>query len=558
MQKMKTAYVFAHGKRITALLMILCLLTLAVSTQGAALIDEDEASISYFRYYAVGNDDDLESVAIIVNIPGKGVYAYTQGSDGFGDEPEGYLIDLGGDAIYDMEFSESLGSSDENWFVWKVNGLAEDSPGVLYAAAPHMDGPYVTCYMIYSEEKSAEFAYDKMNGMKMGKDFQDGSAMLQLSDSVTEVTEQKSLLAGFVINSDGGCVGVLLKDDIVYCDWYDEAVFDPDERGDSGASTGNEEGEDSVPYEIELRFGVYDTQNDEYLRWADKSALTTDSLEEGQIFSPVFRITNKTDKDISLELKADINGESFYWTADVPAKESANHWCTDPSVAALGRHTCVYYIDDEEVLSDSYTIKTSSQSWPVVKFGHFEQDNDISNGQEPIEWLVLDEKDGYSLLLSKKILDVSTFDFSGTFVTWDASSLRRYLNKVFIDQAFTDSEKRAIDETVVDNSAEQQPSKAVKTPVKDTLDQVFLLSDAEVRYYFESDSDRSCEVSKYARALGKKNLANIDGWWLRTVYDSQNASLGWVNTDGKISGARSGIQTGIRPAIWVETAMLDN
>ena len=36
----------------------------------------------------------------------------------------------------------------------------------------------------------------------------------------------------------------------------------------------------------------------------------------------------------------------------------------------------------------------------TVVFGSYEQDNDKSNGTEPIEWIVLDEKGGRYLLLS--------------------------------------------------------------------------------------------------------------------------------------------------------------
>ena len=37
----------------------------------------------------------------------------------------------------------------------------------------------------------------------------------------------------------------------------------------------------------------------------------------------------------------------------------------------------------------------------VVTFGRYEQDNDLSNGPEPIEWTVLDVRDGKSLLISR-------------------------------------------------------------------------------------------------------------------------------------------------------------
>lgn len=38
-------------------------------------------------------------------------------------------------------------------------------------------------------------------------------------------------------------------------------------------------------------------------------------------------------------------------------------------------------------------------------FGHYEQDNNSSNGKEPIEWLVLDRKGNEVLVISKYCLD---------------------------------------------------------------------------------------------------------------------------------------------------------
>ena len=41
----------------------------------------------------------------------------------------------------------------------------------------------------------------------------------------------------------------------------------------------------------------------------------------------------------------------------------------------------------------------------IVTFGTYEQDNDSSNGQESIEWQVVDISDGKALLVSRYVLD---------------------------------------------------------------------------------------------------------------------------------------------------------
>ena len=78
-------------------------------------------------------------------------------------------------------------------------------------------------------------------------------------------------------------------------------------------------------------------------------------------------------------------------------------------------------------------LKSFSKKGSIVTFGHYEQDNNIENGKEKIEWIVLDVKDGKVLLLSKYLLDQKKFidnelDYSGhkaNRYTWENSTLRK-------------------------------------------------------------------------------------------------------------------------------------
>ena len=57
------------------------------------------------------------------------------------------------------------------------------------------------------------------------------------------------------------------------------------------------------------------------------------------------------------------------------------------------------------VSSDDFKIVGST-----VTFGSYEQDNDTSNGKEPLEWIVLSYQDGKSLLISKYGLDCQPYN----------------------------------------------------------------------------------------------------------------------------------------------------
>ena len=46
-----------------------------------------------------------------------------------------------------------------------------------------------------------------------------------------------------------------------------------------------------------------------------------------------------------------------------------------------------------------------------VIFGTYEQDYNTENGPEPIEWLVLDKKEGKALVLSKYCLDLVAYHY---------------------------------------------------------------------------------------------------------------------------------------------------
>lgn len=79
----------------------------------------------------------------------------------------------------------------------------------------------------------------------------------------------------------------------------------------------------------------------------------------------------------------------------------------------------------------------------TVFFGKYYQDKD---GQvlSPIEWNVLDEKDGKTLLITTKAIDSKSFHQKRKAVTWDRCDLHQWLNGAFLQTAFTAREQAAI------------------------------------------------------------------------------------------------------------------
>ena len=218
-----------------------------------------------------------------------------------------------------------------------------------------------------------------------------------------------------------------------------------------------------------------------------------------------------------------------------------------------------------------------------VFFGHYEQDNDLNNGPEPIEWRVLEVKGNEMLLLSEYILDAQPFNEEKAGNLWESSSLRTWLNRDFIDNAFSNEGVAAIQLTKVDNSAKQ--GGYFVGDAAGTDDYIFLLSYTEVRNYFSSPilaRGVATDYSKPKLVRIRINNSSLNGfksggtfteettyetaeyvpWWYRTPSTQWDQGLGayvegypgpaWVKNfyNEQFYDYRSSI--GIRPAMWVD------
>ena len=116
----------------------------------------------------------------------------------------------------------------------------------------------------------------------------------------------------------------------------------------------------------------------------------------------------------------------------------------------------------------------------IIEFGSYEQDNNPSNGPEPIEWQVLDVTGGDLLLMSVYGLDTKPYNDSYRWVTWKESTIRQWLNGEFFRTAFTREEQVLIKKeplTTADNPAYGTSGGGV------AKDKVFLLSLEEAGAY---------------------------------------------------------------------------
>ncbi|MCR5206260.1 MAG: DUF6273 domain-containing protein [Lachnospiraceae bacterium] len=216
----------------------------------------------------------------------------------------------------------------------------------------------------------------------------------------------------------------------------------------------------------------------------------------------------------------------------------------------------------------------------TIKFGSYEQDNNFSNGQEPIEWIVLEKTKKDIFVVSKYALDSLPYNKEYTKVTWEDCTLRKWLNDKFYTNAFNKTEIAMIKTTTVENF---DNAISGTSGGNDTKDKVFLLSQLEMinsdygfdESYDAQDLSRRCAPTAYGKAQeisDSKYAQTSDGedacsWWLRSSSGNGYRACfvgpnGRVNSAGNfVEGARSSFDThsyidgythyGIRPAMRI-------
>ena len=202
-----------------------------------------------------------------------------------------------------------------------------------------------------------------------------------------------------------------------------------------------------------------------------------------------------------------------------------------------------------------------------VIFGSYEQDNEISNGKESIEWIVLEKADGEAKLITKYIIDALPFNENQThgqkkdgsyyYTYWAQCSLHSWLNETFFNEAFDSNEKSIILKKTVKAEKNSAPFDYGAGP--DTSDYVHILSIKEVQKYFPKISDRVAEKTLYAKyGNGKpENMADKNWWWLRNpgMYPYCAAVVlskgGYEEEKGNWIGRGAGNYGGVRPVICI-------
>lgn len=180
-------------------------------------------------------------------------------------------------------------------------------------------------------------------------------------------------------------------------------------------------------------------------------------------------------------------------------------------------------------------------------FGTYEQDGNISNGKEPIKWIVLAKSGKKLLVISKYALDFQPYHKKGTATTWAGCSLRKWLNNTFYKKAFNSQERRKILKRTVKGA----PDIYSNMPAgKSTKDRIFLLSLEEINRYLPTKSLKRCKPTRYVAGQPFAYWYGETYWWARTSADYWGTTISSYG-DG-IDDCAVSVANGVRPVMWVK------
>ena len=204
------------------------------------------------------------------------------------------------------------------------------------------------------------------------------------------------------------------------------------------------------------------------------------------------------------------------------------------------------YIEEYEEKADG--SKYDSQWVDTVFFGYYPQSVKASDTDDMIEWIVLDKDDNRkeAVLLSKRVIDYLPYNVSSENITWEKSTIRKWLNYDMYYFSFGRQDRRKIIPNEVSTTA---PQKSLAVGGNDTTDKIYLLSLEEAEKYL-----------KYTELVGLGTVY-IDSngiplsYWLRNPGNTQNFAC-YVHQDGILSniGYFVNFSRGIRPVIKVSYA----
>lgn len=191
----------------------------------------------------------------------------------------------------------------------------------------------------------------------------------------------------------------------------------------------------------------------------------------------------------------------------------------------------------ETIGNELISLFFTTQVGDSFVFGSYEQDDNLSNGKEDVEWIVLSKDSGFLLLISKYALDYHKYyEYTESVEGWKESDLYTWLTDSFYPNAFTPSQQEIIN-------------------------RISILNEEEVEKYFDTEESRRCIATPYARAQvpsfsENDTIQDYCWWWLcDRGPDYPDVSLfhaSVVTSAGQLYTSSVGDTCAVRPTLIID------
>jgi len=219
--------------------------------------------------------------------------------------------------------------------------------------------------------------------------------------------------------------------------------------------------------------------------------------------------------------------------------------------------------DETEEVKELKEKIRNTEIGETIFLGETEQDNNLENGTEPIEWIVLEKTDNEAYVISKKVLEWLTFseykdkiEVDGekvtvpyNYFTWDIekNQQRAWLTNVLYAEGFNEVEKEIILLT-----RQETPSAGYFTFEDEFDDYLYIPSKEEVELYMADNRLRQAEMTVYVAKKANQEEEKFVRWSLRTkMKDSQKYTM-QITENGEYGATYTSIQNGVRPVMWLD------
>ncbi len=181
--------------------------------------------------------------------------------------------------------------------------------------------------------------------------------------------------------------------------------------------------------------------------------------------------------------------------------------------------------------------------------------------ETPIEWIVLRREKEHLLLLSRYALFEKEYDLKmndsysvsqDLSVDWEDCELRIWLNKIFLQEAFQESERECITDICRESKKECITDICTGAETQGVPSKIFCLSKEEVLQFLRQKEARLAFRTDFSCVRGQKGRETA--WWLRSSGRDKSERKGAdvVLADGALGVRPSNAVLSVRPALWLD------